>query len=80
LSVCAWRPVQAVEGPTDLYIYPGYQFRIVDAVVTNFHLPKTSLLLMVSAFAGWHNIKEAYQSAILNSYRFYSFGDAMLLI
>ncbi|MFN2188878.1 MAG: tRNA preQ1(34) S-adenosylmethionine ribosyltransferase-isomerase QueA [Candidatus Promineifilaceae bacterium] len=80
LSVCAWRPVQAVEGPTDLYIYPGYQFRIVDAMVTNFHLPKTSLLLMVSAFAGWHNIKEAYQSAILNSYRFYSFGDAMLLI
>jgi S-adenosylmethionine:tRNA ribosyltransferase-isomerase len=80
LDVCAWRPVAAYEGKTDLYIYPGYRFRAVDAMVTNFHLPETSLLLLVSAFAGREKVKIAYETAIEEDYRFYSFGDAMLIL
>jgi S-adenosylmethionine:tRNA ribosyltransferase-isomerase len=80
LDICAWRPVSAYEGKTDLYIYPGYRFRVVDAMVTNFHLPQTSLLLLVSAFAGWEQVKAAYETAIEEDYRFYSFGDAMLIL
>lgn len=80
LDVCALRPVAAFEGRTDLYIYPGYRFRAVDAMVTNFHLPKSSLLLLVSAFTGWKQIKTAYERAIAEDYRFYSFGDAMLIL
>jgi S-adenosylmethionine:tRNA ribosyltransferase-isomerase len=67
------------EGPTDLFIYPGFQFRIVDALITNFHLPRSTLLALVSAFAGRDLILQAYQEAIRQSYRFYSFGDAMLI-
>jgi S-adenosylmethionine:tRNA ribosyltransferase-isomerase len=65
---------------TDLYIYPGFQFKVVDAMVTNFHLPQTTLILMVSAFAGWDRIKKAYEHAMGEKYRFYSYGDAMLII
>lgn len=67
-------------GETDLYIYPPYEFRAVDALVTNFHLPRTSLLLLVSAFAGSELIRRAYNTAIEQRYRFYSYGDAMLVV
>lgn len=71
--------VQAVAGWTDLTILPGYDFRVVDAMVTNFHLPRTSLLLLVSAFAGRERILAAYRHAVAAGYRFYSYGDAMLI-
>jgi S-adenosylmethionine:tRNA ribosyltransferase-isomerase len=64
---------------TDLFITPGYNFRVVDAMVTNFHLPKSTLLMLVSAFAGYERIREAYQHAIDEHYRFFSYGDAMFL-
>jgi S-adenosylmethionine:tRNA ribosyltransferase-isomerase len=76
-------PGQAVSpfcGPTDLYILPGYSFRVVDAMVTNFHLPRSSLIMLVSAFAGREKILATYRSAIQAGYRFYSFGDAMLIL
>ena len=72
--------VQPFIGPTDLYILPGYQFKVVDAVITNFHLPKSTLLMLVSAFAGRETILKTYQIAIQEGYRFYSFGDAMLIL
>ncbi len=68
------------EGPTDLYITPGFDFRMVDALITNFHLPKSSLLALVMAFAGVENIRQAYTEAIAQQYRFFSLGDAMLLL
>lgn len=68
------------EGPTGLYILPGYQFRVVDAMITNFHLPRSTLLMMVSAFAGREKILSAYEEAKRYHYRFYSFGDAMLIL
>ncbi len=68
------------EGETDIFIYPGYNFRVVDALVTNFHLPESTLIMLVSAFAGKDRIMNAYQEAIDNKYRFFSFGDAMLII
>ena len=68
------------EGKTDLLVTPGFSFRVVDALITNFHLPKSSLLFLVSAFAGLELIKGAYEAAIENGYRFYSYGDAMLII
>ena len=78
--ICPWRPVAAFAGPTDLFIYPGYRFRAVDALITNFHLPRSSLLMMVAAFAGREQILEAYEVAKEKGYRFYSFGDAMLIL
>lgn len=66
-------------GPTDLFILPGYQFKVVDVMITNFHLPKSTLLMLVSTFAGREKILEAYQIAVTEGYRFYSFGDAMLI-
>jgi S-adenosylmethionine:tRNA ribosyltransferase-isomerase len=68
------------EGPTNIFITPGYTWRIVDAMLTNFHLPRSTLLMMVSALAGRELIFEAYQAAITERYRFYSFGDAMLIV
>ncbi len=68
------------KGWTDLYIYPGYRFQVVDALITNFHLPRSTLLLLVAAFAGKELIDEAYQEAIKRGYRFYSFGDAMFIV
>jgi S-adenosylmethionine:tRNA ribosyltransferase-isomerase len=79
-EVCAWRTVSAYAGPTDLFIYPGYRFRAVDAMVTNFHLPRSTLLMLVSAFSGRDLILRAYREAIRHRYRFFSFGDAMLLL
>jgi len=72
--------VRPGRGITDLYIVPGYCFRIIDVLITNFHLPRSSLLFLVSAFAGIHLIMEAYRVAINRRYRFYSYGDAMLII
>jgi S-adenosylmethionine:tRNA ribosyltransferase-isomerase len=72
--------VSPFEGPTDLFIYPGFEFRVVDALITNFHLPRSTLLALVSAFAGPELIMGAYQEATRQRYRFYSFGDAMLII
>lgn len=66
-------------GDTNIFITPGYQFKVVDALLTNFHLPKSTLLMLVSAFAGLGNIRQAYQHAIANKYRFFSYGDAMFL-
>jgi S-adenosylmethionine:tRNA ribosyltransferase-isomerase len=77
---CAWRPVSPFQGFTDLYIMPGFQFRVVDALITNFHLPRSSLLALVMAFAGEDNIRHAYAVAIEERYRFFSFGDAMLIV
>ena len=64
---------------TNLFILPGFKFNVVDALITNFHLPKSTLLMMVSAFAGYERIMDAYQFAIENKFRFYSYGDAMFL-
>lgn len=66
-------------GDTDIFIYPGYQFNVVDAMVTNFHLPESTLIMLVSAFAGQGNIMDAYNTAIEQDYRFFSYGDAMFL-
>lgn len=74
------KTVVAFEGPTGLFILPGYQFQVVDALITNFHLPKSTLIMLVSAFAGREKILEAYKIAIQEGYRFYSFGDAMLML
>lgn len=67
-------------GDTDIFIYPGYQFKVVDALVTNFHLPESTLIMLVSAFAGKDKIMQAYHEAIKEEYRFFSFGDAMLIL
>lgn len=80
VPMCAWRPVMAFAGTTDLFIYPGYTFRVVDGMITNFHLPQSTLLMLVSAFAGQEQIKTVYETAVAEKYRFFSFGDAMLLL
>lgn len=67
-------------GYTDLFILPGFQFKVVDAILTNFHLPRSTLLMMVSAFTGREQLLQAYQEAMRIGYRFYSFGDAMLIL
>jgi S-adenosylmethionine:tRNA ribosyltransferase-isomerase len=67
------------EGETKLFITPGYSFKVVDCLITNFHLPSSTLLMLVSAFAGYENIKKAYDHAIQQHYRFFSYGDAMFL-
>lgn len=72
--------VSTFTGPTSIYILPGYQFKIVDVMITNFHLPKSTLIMLVSAFAGREKILETYELAIREGYRFYSFGDAMLIL
>jgi S-adenosylmethionine:tRNA ribosyltransferase-isomerase len=72
--------LKAYEGPTSLYILPGYRFHIVEAMVTNFHLPRSTLIMLVSAFAGREKVLNAYEAAKKAYYRFYSFGDAMLII
>lgn len=73
-------PIAPFKGPTSLYILPGHQFRAVDAMITNFHLPRSTLLMLVSAFAGREKILATYETAIREGYRFYSFGDAMLIV
>ncbi|MGN0409704.1 MAG: tRNA preQ1(34) S-adenosylmethionine ribosyltransferase-isomerase QueA [Candidatus Fimousia sp.] len=72
--------VRAGSGWTEIFIYPGYQFKVIDGLITNFHLPESTLLMLVSALAGREHILEAYQEAVKERYRFFSFGDAMLII
>jgi S-adenosylmethionine:tRNA ribosyltransferase-isomerase len=79
-TVAASGPLRPWSGETNLFIYPPYRFRVVDALVTNFHLPRTTLLLLVSAFAGEELLRKAYETAIAEQYRFYSYGDAMLIL
>jgi S-adenosylmethionine:tRNA ribosyltransferase-isomerase len=71
--------LQAKSGWTDIFIYPGYRFKIMDALITNFHLPESTLIMLVSAFAGKEKIMAAYEEAVKEKYRFFSFGDAMLI-
>lgn len=79
-AVSATNMLKAAEGWTNLFIFPPYDFHIADSMVTNFHLPKSSLVIMVAAFGGYDLIMDAYQEAIKEEYRFYSYGDAMLII
>jgi len=72
--------VAAASGSSDLFMYPGREFRVVDALLTNFHLPQSTLLMLVAAFAGHKETLDLYAQAIAERYRFYSFGDAMLLL
>ncbi|MDO4542328.1 MAG: tRNA preQ1(34) S-adenosylmethionine ribosyltransferase-isomerase QueA [Bacillota bacterium] len=72
--------VEPCRGWTDAYIYPGYKYKVIDGLITNFHLPKSSLLMLVSALAGRENVLRAYEHAVNSDYRFFSFGDAMLII
>jgi len=71
--------IEPMYGDTEIFIYPGYEFRSVDALITNFHLPESTLLMLVSAFAGYDNIMQAYREAVAERYRFFSYGDAMFL-
>jgi S-adenosylmethionine:tRNA ribosyltransferase-isomerase len=71
--------ILSYSGPTNLYILPGYRFKLVDAMITNFHLPKSTLIMLVSAFAGREQVLHAYEVAMQEHYRFYSFGDAMFI-
>ena len=80
LTVDRSRGIEATAGTTELFIMPGYRFKMIDAMITNFHLPKSTLLALVAAFAGLENIHAAYRHAIEKRYRFYSYGDAMLII
>ena len=80
LETAGQHELQAFTGDTRLFIYPGFQFRVIDGLITNFHLPKSSLLMLVSAFAGKAQVDRAYAEAIARRYRFYSFGDAMLIL
>ena len=80
LETIAIKPdLEAFQGDTDIFICPGYKFKLVDALITNFHLPKSTLLMLVCAFAGYSQIMDAYKEAINKKYRFYSYGDAMFL-
>lgn len=72
--------VHPQEGWTDLFLYPGYRFKVVDGLLTNFHLPRSTLLMMICAFGGYHEMMELYQYAVEKGYRFFSFGDAMLIL
>ena len=71
--------IEPWSGPTDIFITPGYRFKAVDALMTNFHLPRSTLFMLVSAFSGLDTMREAYRHAIESGYRFYSYGDASLL-
>lgn len=72
--------IKACDGWTDIFIYPGYDFKVLDGLITNFHLPESTLIMLVSAFAGYDNIMNAYKTAVDERYRFFSFGDAMAIL
>lgn len=78
-NLCTGGPLKECSGWTDIFIYPGYQFKVVNALITNFHLPKSTLVMLVSALAGRDHILNAYKEAIAEKYRFFSFGDAMFI-
>ena len=71
--------IKPCEGFTDIFIYPGYEFKVLDGLITNFHLPESTLIMLVSAFAGYDNVMKAYETAVDEEYRFFSFGDAMFI-
>jgi S-adenosylmethionine:tRNA ribosyltransferase-isomerase len=75
----SWARSQRTEGDTDIFITPGFEFKVVDLMITNFHLPKSTLLMLVSAFTGFDHMHALYRHAIAQQYRFFSYGDAMLL-
>ena len=75
----SWAATGRPEGWTELFILPGHRFRVVDSLLTNFHLPRSTLLMLVSAFAGRERVLATYAAAVLERYRFFSFGDAMLI-
>ena len=79
-AAAAGGELQPFNGRTDIFIYPGYQWRVIDGLITNFHLPESSLLMMVSALIGRERLMNIYRDAIAHQYRFYSFGDAMLIL
>ena len=68
------------EGDTDIFIYPGYTFKVIDGLITNFHLPESTLIMLVSAFMGYENTMNAYRIAVEEKYRFFSFGDSMCIL
>lgn len=72
--------IKESDGFTDIFIYPGYEFQVIDGLITNFHLPESTLIMLVSAFAGYQNTMNAYNEAVTEKYRFFSFGDAMMVI
>ena len=72
--------IKASDGMTDIFIYPGFEFKAMECLITNFHLPESTLIMLVSAFAGYDNIMNAYKTAVAEKYRFFSFGDAMLIV
>jgi S-adenosylmethionine:tRNA ribosyltransferase-isomerase len=74
------RPFAPTSGETDIFIYPPYEFKLTDMLLTNFHLPKTTLLMLVSAFCGYDLMMKAYKEAVEKKYRLFSYGDAMLII
>ena len=78
-SIALNERLEACTGDTDIFIYPGFEFKLVDCLITNFHLPESTLMMLVSAFAGKDNIMNAYEQAIAERYRFFSYGDAMFL-
>ena len=75
-----WAATGEAEGESELFVYPGYRWQAVDTLLTNFHLPRSTLLAMVMSFGGEELVREAYRTAVRERYRFYSFGDAMLLL
>lgn len=76
---CFFGEIKPCEGFTDIFIYPGYEFKVLDGLITNFHLPESTLIMLVSAFAGYDNVMKAYETAVNDKYRFFSFGDAMFI-
>jgi len=79
-SIASLGEIKECSGDTDIFIYPGYKFKCMDAIITNFHLPESTLIMLVSAFAGYENTMNAYKEAVSKKYRFFSFGDAMLIL
>jgi S-adenosylmethionine:tRNA ribosyltransferase-isomerase len=75
----SWAQTGDMQGDTNIFITPGFEFRVVDLLVTNFHLPKCTLMMLVSAFAGYERVMALYRHAVAHGYRFFSYGDAMLL-
>ena len=78
-SVSGKNLIRSGSGSTDIFIYPGYSFKIVDALITNFHLPKSTLMMLISAFYDREHVLKAYEEAVKERYRFFSYGDAMLI-
>ena len=74
------QPPHAISGEADIFIYPGYNFKTIDALLTNFHMPESTVLMLTAAFAGWDKLKPAYQHAVCEKYKFFSYGDSMLII